>query len=158
MAFGAARLGAAALKREEFSTEDEDLGRRQVQFNQAERTLIEEILWFVPTGTAGTSTRVPVKEALDTLHRLRDRWMTDPAPLAPLIAATEQIARYRPSLEIELRQWTQLVAESDGARTQRDPLSRAVLFLPLMRARGSDRARGRDHGIGGGPDPLPGAR
>lgn len=125
-----------ALKQEKFSAEDEDLGRRQVQFNQAERALIQEILWFVPNGTAGTATRVPVKGALDTLHRLRDRWMIDPAPLAPLIAATEQIARYRPSLEIELRQWTQLVADGDGARTQRDPMSRAVLFLPLMRARG----------------------
>ena len=125
-----------ALKQEEFSAEDEDLGRRQVQFNQAERALIEEILWFVPIGTAASPSRVPVKSALDTLRRLRDRWMTDPAPLASLITATERIARYHPSLEIELRQWTQLVAEGDGARTQRDPMSRAVLFLPLMRARG----------------------
>jgi hypothetical protein len=77
-----------------------------------------------------------VKRALETLYRLRDGWLTDPAPLAPLITATEQIARYQPSLAIELAQWTQLIAEGDGVRMQRDPLSRAVLFLPLMRARG----------------------
>lgn len=125
-----------ALEREEFRSGDEDQNRRQVQFNAAERALIHEILKFVPPGQAESSSRVPVKRALETLCRLREGWMTNPAPLDPLISAAEELARHRPSLEIELRQWTQLVAESDGTRMQRDPLSRAVLFLPLMRARG----------------------
>ena len=126
----------AALEREEFKSDDEDKGHRQVQFNVAEKRLIQELLRFVPPETGGPSARVPVKVALETLCRLRDIWMTDPSPLAPLIAATEEIARSRPSLAIELRQWARMVAECDGVRTRRDPISRAVLFLPLMRARG----------------------
>lgn len=125
-----------ALERKEFRSEDEDQKRRQVRFNAAEKALIGEILKFVSSGKAESSPRVPVKRALETLYRLREGWMTDPALLDPLISATEEIARHRPSLEIELRQWTRLVAESDGTRMQRDPVSRAVLFLPLMRARG----------------------
>lgn len=125
-----------ALEREEFLSEDEDRKRHQVRFSAAEKVLIGEILQFVPPGKAESSPRVSVKRALETFYRLRDGWMSDPAPLEPLIRATEEVARHRPSLEIELRQWTQLVAESDGARMQRDPMSRAVLFLPLMRARG----------------------
>ena len=125
-----------ALEIKEINAEDEEDDYRQVHFNTAEKKLIEEILKFVPDDAAGASTRIPARKALETLRCLRDRWMNDAALLAPLIAATEQIARSRPSLEIELRQWAQLLAESDGSRTQRDPISRAVLFLPLMRSRG----------------------
>lgn len=132
--------GGAAWRRvladDEFPARGDGSRRPPVQFNAAEKALIREIIEFVPAGNAEAVPRITARDARAMLDRLQKNWMSNPTPLEPLVRATEELARWRPSLAIERRQWTQLVAESDGVRRQRDPRSRAVLFLPMMRARG----------------------
>ena len=124
-----------ALERREFETEDGEKKRHTIQFSDAERRLIGEILEFVSTEGCPT-TRLSVADALPKIRRMTDRWLTDAAGAAPLLAATETLARHAPTLKIELRQWTRLLGECAEQGTQRDPLTRAVLFAPLMRSRG----------------------
>ena len=123
-----------ALKRNEFKTEDEEKGRREIQFDATEMAFIEALLTFV----AEESNPVPlsVAKALSILKTIRDGWTSAPALLAPLIRSVEEMARHCPVLSLELRQWTRLLAECGGTQTLRDALCQAVLFTPLMRARG----------------------
>src|SRR5437870_2805370 len=98
-----------ALKRNEFKTEDEEKGRREIQFDATEMAFIEALLTFV----AEESNPVPlsVAKALSILKTIRDGWTSAPALLAPLIRSVEEMARHCPVLSLELRQWTRLLAE-----------------------------------------------
>lgn len=125
-----------ALKRRELKTEDEEKGRREIQFDEQEKTFIEALLTFVAEENTFPHDRLSVSDAFNVLKHIRDAWISTAGLLTPLLRAVEEMARHCPNLNIELRQWTRLLAESSGKHTLRDPLCQAVLFTPLMRARG----------------------
>ena len=125
-----------ALNRKEFKAEDEEKGRRQIQFDEVEIAFIKRLLTFVTEESSVPPSHLPVDDALKILREFHEGWINSPTLLEPLIRAVEETAAHAPKLKIELRQWTRLLAECGGTHTLRDPLDCAVLFTPLMRARG----------------------
>ncbi len=125
-----------ALKRKEFKAEDEEKGRRQIQFDEVEIAFITRLLAFVTEESGVPLSHLSVGDALKILRAFHEGWINSPTLLGPLIRAVEETAAHTPKLKMELRQWTRLLAECGGTHTLRNPLGRAVLFTPLMRARG----------------------
>ncbi|NQU11854.1 exodeoxyribonuclease V subunit gamma, partial [bacterium] len=107
------------------------------RFDAAERRLIDELLVFVPPETSLPNSTLSIAAARAQLNRLEERWLAPlRAGLAPLREAVDALARLNSRAQIERTQLTRLLAETGGAPTLRDPLTRGVLFVPLLRARG----------------------
>ena len=127
-----------ALTRVEFSgiKGDDQPERHHVQFDAKEKRLIEEILTFVAGEGTAPLLSISVKEALLVLERMRDRWVPESSALNALIETVQTANQANEGMSIELRQWTQWLMQTATATTRRDALTDAVLFVPLIRARG----------------------
>lgn len=137
---------ATGIDRDAFETKVRDAGiwggtawraaREQPEFTAAERRFIDEILAFVPETGETPTERVTIAAAQAILRRVAERWLSDPRPVAPLLVALAATARHARGLELDLRHWARLLADGAAPRTRRDPLTRAVQLVPVMRARG----------------------
>ncbi len=125
-----------ALTHKNQTANDPSTSRRQTRFNQAEQRFIRNLLHFVAAEDHGPPPQLSVDAALNQLRVIQQDWLNEPSLLAPLIAAIEEAACHCPNLMIDLAEWTRLLAECGGQHTLRDAPSQAVLFTPLMRARG----------------------
>jgi len=100
-----------------------------------ERSLIQEIadLWTRLPAESGQSV-FTVSELLSRLQQISQRWLPDSAPLAELV---ETLALLPGDLRLPLQMLLDLLENQAGQGAVSDPPEKtAVLFAPLMRARG----------------------
>ncbi len=114
-------------------TEEDSAVCQHVEFDEAEKSLLRAILTFVPAVSGPLPATLTPADALPVLRQIAENWLTDPALLSPLLATAAALPS---NLAVEFRQWTRLLAECGGRQTWREPLTAAVHFLPVMRARG----------------------
>ncbi len=107
------------------------------QFTKEEGQLVREVVDLWGGDAGGRQRTFTPQEAIAFLKRVQKSWLPQPALLDTLLKGLEGMQSFRPDFSLEESLLREMMTQLVGDQTQSDPLNQeAVLFLPLMRARG----------------------